>query len=260
MKKSMIETTIFILEDSISYQKKIYNTIKTFQENYHLIFDIEQVENPVNFSQKMENFSFSKTYIFFLDIDLKQYLTGIDIAKLLRSKFKNCYIVFITSFTDKMLDIINDQILPYGYIIKNEEDFDSLEDQILNTIKAIFQEISNQNHFEKIIQVSTKSQEFIIQIEDILYIESVPNNRNSVQIVKEGSVLIINKKLTHFKTLLQEYDNFLTNLKSYIINLSKITEVVRKDGSVKFINSDILYFNPKTIDKIKINISQMPIK
>lgn len=260
MKKSIIETTIFILEDSISYQKKIYNTIKTFQENYHLVFDIKQVENPVNFSQKMEGASFSKTNIFLVDIDLKQYLTGIDIAKLLRSKFKNCYIVFITNFTDKMLDIINDQILPYAYIIKDEEDFDPLENQITNTIKAIFQEITNQNHFEKTIQVSTKSQEFIIHIDDILYIESVPNNRNSVQIIKEGSVLIINKKLTHFKALLQDYDNFLTNLKSYIINLSKITEIVRKDGSIKFINSDVLYFNPKTIDKIKMSISQMPIK
>ena len=56
--------------------------------------------------------------IFFLDIDLNAYHSGIGLGEMLREKNAKCKIVYLTSHPNKAIAVINRNITPSGYLIK----------------------------------------------------------------------------------------------------------------------------------------------
>lgn len=56
--------------------------------------------------------------IFFLDIDLNAYYSGIELGEMLREKNAKCKIVYLTSHPNKAIAVINRNITPSGYLIK----------------------------------------------------------------------------------------------------------------------------------------------
>lgn len=106
---------IIIVEDEALIAAEIKSILKSL--------GYEVVGHAMNGDKALDLFANVETDIFLLDISIKGTLNGIDLAKIIRQKYKLPF-VFLTSFSDKItLEKVKDT-MPYGYIVKpfNEND------------------------------------------------------------------------------------------------------------------------------------------
>jgi len=75
------------------------------------------VGHSMNGDKALDLFATVEADLYLLDISIKGTLNGIDLAKIIREKYKLPF-VFLTSFSDRItLDKVKDT-MPYGYIVK----------------------------------------------------------------------------------------------------------------------------------------------
>lgn len=106
---------IVIVEDEALIAAEIKSILKKL--NYVVAGHVMNGDKALDLFAKVE------ADLFLLDINIKGTLSGIDLAKIIRDKYKLPF-VFLTSFSDKLtLDKVKSTI-PYGYIVKpfNEND------------------------------------------------------------------------------------------------------------------------------------------
>lgn len=108
-------TRIFIVEDEALIAEDIRYNLEQL--------DYKVVGHAMNGDRALDKIAKTEADLFLLDINIKGTLSGIDLAKVIRDKYKKPYI-FLTSFSDaKTLEEAMGTI-PYGYIVKpfNEND------------------------------------------------------------------------------------------------------------------------------------------
>ncbi len=169
-----------------------------------------------------------KIDVFILDITLKSYMTGIEIAEKIREHNKDCYFIFITAY------------LEYGLIAYKCKTFDFLskplqEERLEESIINLFNDINNST--KKFIRLQNRNT--IIAEDDIIYIE-----RNGTKIVfhtnsREYSIYSSFNKL---QEILPE--NFIRCHKSFIANINNITRIEPSSNTVYF-NSCSCDIGPK---------------
>ncbi|EJY46306.1 hypothetical protein HMPREF1347_02735 [Enterococcus faecium 504] len=112
-------TRIFILDDSLVFEKMIEDIL---EESRNLLipwnFEIIKGLNVMQFVEFVKNNDIRSSDIFFLDIDLNAYHSGIELGEMLREKNAKCKIVYLTSHPNKAIAVINRNISPSGYLIK----------------------------------------------------------------------------------------------------------------------------------------------
>ncbi|CUX98125.1 Response regulator receiver' [Enterococcus faecium] len=112
-------TRIFILDDSLVFEKML---VEILEESRILLspwkFEIVQGLNVIQFVEFIKNNEIYSSDIFFLDIDLNAYYSGIELGEMLREKNEKCKIVYLTSHPNKAITVINRKITPSGYLIK----------------------------------------------------------------------------------------------------------------------------------------------
>ena len=110
-----MQKRIIIVEDEALITAEIKAMLKRL--------DYEVVGHAMNGDKALDMFARIEADLFLLDISIKGTLSGIDLAKIIREKYKLPF-VFLTSFSDKAtLEKVKDT-MPYGYIVKpfNESD------------------------------------------------------------------------------------------------------------------------------------------
>ncbi len=160
--------------------------------------------------------------VLILDITLKSYMNGIEIAKKIRKHNKDCYFIFITAY------------LEYGLVAYKYKTFDFLskpiqEERLEETIINLFDDISGST--KKFIRLENKNT--IIAEDDIKYIE-----RNGTKIVfhTDSRDYEIYSSFNKLQEILPE--NFIRCHKSFIANVNNITKVEPSNNTV--------YFNTRT--------------
>ncbi|EMF0357257.1 response regulator, partial [Enterococcus faecium] len=112
-------TRIFILDDSLVFEKMIEDIL---EESRNLLipwnFEIIKGLNVMQFVEFVKNNDIRSSDIFFLDIDLNAYYSGIELGEMLREKNAKCRIVYLTSHPNKAIAVINRNITPSRYLIK----------------------------------------------------------------------------------------------------------------------------------------------
>ncbi|MGM0240982.1 hypothetical protein ID741_003602 [Enterococcus sp. AZ103] len=226
---------IFIIEDQFIFRKKIIDLIHSASAHP---FEIVEVLNERTFFQEIERMDIYSTDLFFIDIDLNFYLTGIDLAEVIRGRNRECGIVFCTSFEDKTIEIVNRQILPLGYLVKDKNR--GLVQQDLARILQKFVTNTQKDagsHLKLIINQGREKT--IINEADIFYIATIPSHRNTLTLRYQQQEILVPGKLRTLKTELKS-PFFIKELKSFILNINKIEKLYSTDGLVQFIDQTIL--------------------
>ncbi|MBC1435402.1 response regulator transcription factor [Listeria rocourtiae] len=246
---------LYIVEDNFLHREHLeVNILKTLKEQ-HLDYQIHAIENLNLFPKQLSHESINDTDIYFLDIELNSLFNGIEIASFIRKYNTKCFLIFVTSNTRMALEAINKQLSPFSYLIKDNNDIQSIDNQI----KAILQKIQH-----ALITDSTASEKILIKsgqllqffaVADVNYIETVPNDRYSIFIKSKNDEIFINATLSSVKKDLTSPFLF-KELKSYIINTSNIYEISRSESSISFANGDSLILSPRMIDKLKRYMAQ----
>jgi len=105
----MAKERIFILEDEALIAEDIASVLRSLDYNVVGICD--------SGDQALDMIASLKPDLAILDINVNGTLNGIDIAKVIRAKYKFPY-VYLTSYSDSTtLDLVK-PTMPYGYIVK----------------------------------------------------------------------------------------------------------------------------------------------
>lgn len=164
--------SIFICDDDISY----LNKIKTIIEHYILFhekqFHIEKITtSTIEFLKYIEDIKISGG-VYFLDMDFKQDINGIDLALKIKQRDIQAKIIFITNYSKYATLTLKNKIEAVDYINKSQN-IDTLQDEIISNLKYCYNSIIKQKNYSKsVFSFSVNSTTYFIDINDILFIES----------------------------------------------------------------------------------------
>ena len=190
---------------------------------------VNEVINEISFYKELAGLKIQNSDLFFIDIELKTYFTGIDLAKEVRKKNPYCSIIFVTSFESRGLEIINENILPLAYLVKSKDKqyMKSKIEDILHTA------IRNSSSEDEYILFQERGYDQLIKEKEILYISPVKGLKSTLLVKSFDSEVMVTGSLKKIKELLQD-DLFYKDMKSFIINMRNIKTVYRTEGVVLF--------------------------
>ncbi|EOH92487.1 hypothetical protein UAW_03007 [Enterococcus haemoperoxidus ATCC BAA-382] len=244
-------STVYVVEDDYEYRKKIILSLKNYHSNF-VQFNVSSIDNHLFFMEELQSLSIADTDIFIFDIDLKTTFTGIDLALEVRKHNRNCSIIFLTSLEDQAIPIINSNILPIGYLIKNTVSSIKLSQPLYELLDKIEDNLNNSwREDPNIVMIKTGAKKIYVNGKDILYIESMKGLRGKILIKTFHEDIIINGQIGKIKKLVEHQPYLFTSLQSYIINLTSITVLDRAKGMIIFSSGDELLVGIKIIDKLK---------
>ena len=211
-----------MIEDDKNLLNDLYKILESIFMKYD--FDAEIVFYSTDVNELLNYIKNCKVDVLFLDIDLKSNLSGLEIAELVRSSNKDCYIIFETAH------------LEYGLIAYKYKTFDFIckpvtLQRVEECVLRLFDDISGLT--KKFVRINNKNT--IIAESDIKYIK------------KDGMKLIFhteNREYEIYSSFLKIQDslpsNFVRCHKSFIVNIDNVTKVES--------NKNIVYFNDSSCD------------
>ena len=194
-------------------------------------FDAKILLKTSNYKEILSFMSTNDVNVVVLDIEFKNSnINGLNIAEEIRKINKDCYIIFITSHFEYVMQAYDYKT--FAYLFKNSLTIDTLSD----TLTRLFDDISGSSR--KFLKIDTKGT--FIDLNDVQFIE------------KNGMKLIYHSSHENFETYNSfsriEHslpENFVRCHKSFIANINNITNISLSDSSITFQNGDICYIGPK---------------
>lgn len=182
--------------------------------------------NPIDLLQ------YTKTHptdVLLLDIDLKSSTSGLQIAEQIREIDKNVYIIFVTGHFE------------FGMVAYKYKTFDFLQ-------KPLTKERFEETILRLYSDIFGSTAKYIRLDNDKTVIKE-----NSIRFIKKEGMKVI------FHTDTRDYEtyssfnkisgmlpyNFVRCHKSYIVNLSKITDIDLVENEISFTKNDKCYIGPK---------------
>ncbi|WP_430602008.1 hypothetical protein IGJ02_002198 [Enterococcus sp. DIV0724b] len=245
-----LNVTVYVIEDDNGFRKKIIQSLNSYESNF-LQFQISSLDNHLFFKESIQTIKILDTDIFIFDIDLKTNFTGIDLAMYIRRINTNCPIIFLTSLEDKAIDIINSNIFPLGYIVKEQRNSTAFNNSIHGLLTKVEQALFDDwKQNEDMVTVKNGNEKMYINCKELLYVESLKGFRGRLMLKTFTEDFIIDGRIGKLKELIKQ-PYMLTSLLSYIINLAAIASIDRKNGIITFSDGQELLVGTKIIDKIK---------
>ena len=236
---------IYIIEDSIAFRSRLVKLLDEIHDPF--LFEDWEVITVTNIFS-INTLNIQNDSFFFIDVDLKSTINGIDIGSEIRSINAECFIIFLTSHADLGRNMINSKIYPTSYLVKTDNQ-QTLSLEISNVLTDIQLEVKNSSRNGKQIVLTNQSQSIGYQIKDILYLTTSSGMKNTLLITTTYGEFFIDGKITQIKKKF-ELDGFYIGLKSYIINLSAIKSIDHSIGFVYFQNDTILELNTPSARKL----------
>lgn len=201
---------IAICDDELVQRNYLKKLIKEWSSENHCV--------SIKCFTSAENFIFEyqddkNIDIILLDIQMKE-INGIDLAKYIRESDEHMQIIFITGFSDYILQGYDVYALHYLLKPITEETLFKLLDKAYKNIQKK----------PETILINSNGENILLQINEIMYIEA---NNHICNIYTPTTQLIINKPLKKFSSLLSK--NFIQSHRSYIINLKYIKKITKTD-------------------------------
>ena len=207
--KSTLDKTISILE-SIFINNDIHAEISFATTNAKKLSEYLLINTPD---------------VVILDIDLSSSISGIELAKQIRERDKNVYIIFLTAhFEYSMLAY---KVKTFDFLVKPIT-YTNFED----TVKRLYEDIyENKNCF---VRLGASKQ--YIRADDILYIEK---NKAKAIVYTQNSNFQIYGTFEEIKSCLPDY--FVRCHKSFIINTNCISKINKHSNLVTIGNAEVSY-------------------
>lgn len=149
----------------------------------------------------------------FLDIEMPG-IDGITLAKRLRTVSENVQIVFLTSHIEYALE--GYEVNALRYLVKPVD---------MNKLSEVLKYIQDKKNNSRQIMIKQEGEDIVIDISDIIYMESMDKN---VRIVTSKSEYITRYNISDYEEELKN-SGFLRIHRGYLISLSKVKKIVKND-------------------------------
>ena len=200
----------------------------------HFSDDIEVINTFSSPEDAIEYLNHNTPDCLFLDIQMPT-MDGFQFLEKLNND--NFPVVITTAYNEFAIKALKHEAIDY---LLKPIDSDDLEEtikkikkyhsRVSNSLK-IEEALSNFNtiHDQKKITINADGKLIFLNVDDLVFVESDGNY--STLVTTDGQKLLITKKLKEVNDILPEHYFFRIH-NSYIINLSKIKEFIRKEGYV----------------------------
>lgn len=202
--------------------KKVIDKLLINSDDYYHVSEFEKFDSSF---KKLINNKQSKIYI--LDIEIKDSISGIDIAREIRKKDWDSIILLVTSHNELGYQALKAQIMLLDFISK----YDNCEKNLEQALRKAISQLGN----KKAIKFESDGVSYIIHLDDIVYIVKDTVERKCV-IKTTYNEIVVNKTLNYMLENLDE--RFYLSHRSCIINTDKIRNVDWKNSIIKFDTDD----------------------
>ena len=149
----------------------------------------------------------------FLDIEMPG-IDGITLAKRLRAISENVHIVFLTSHIEYALE--GYEVNALRYLVKPVD---------INKLGEVLKYVQDKKNNSRQIMIREEGEDIVIDISDIIYMESMDKN---VRIVTSKGEYITRYNISDYEEELKN-SGFLRTHRGYLISLSKVKKIVKND-------------------------------
>lgn len=149
----------------------------------------------------------------FLDIEMPG-IDGITLAKRLRALSENVNIVFLTSHIEYALE--GYEVNALRYLVKPVD---------INKLGEVLKYIQDKKNNSRQIMIKQEGEDIVIDLSDVIYIESMDKN---VRIVTSKKEYITRYNISDYEEELKN-NGFFRIHRSYLISLSKVKKIVKND-------------------------------
>ncbi len=239
---------IILCDDDIlltmHYKQMIKNMIMINDYDMDLVLATSDPYDVLSYHQKTD----LTNSLFFLDIDLGEKLSGIDLAQRIRQENEFAKIVFITSHQELALETLKRQIAPLDYIVKDGK----TEKQQITKILKLCNELTVINHKSNLRHLSFAigSRNFKIDLASIYFLETSVTP-HKVILYGENMMYEFYGKMNDLE---KEYPELLRIHRSFLINPTQIRSVDFKTRTIVFPEEYMCNFS---ISKSKILKKQL---
>lgn len=213
-----------VCDDEVMFSKRIVKIIDSTFMNNNLEYSTTIFSGYNNDLDKIiKDHQGNKIYI--LDIEMKNSISGIDIARKIREHDWNSFIIMITSHGEMGYEVLKAQAMVLDFISK----FDNYKLQLEGLIQRIIEQ-SNDKNF---IYYNNKGTSYRIDISSIIYIVKEPLDRKC-KVVTKNEIYYIHCTLSDILEKLD--DNFYLTHRSCVVNINYIEHVDWSNGIIIFNN------------------------
>ncbi|MHC5374307.1 LytR/AlgR family response regulator transcription factor [Enterococcus sp. LJL120] len=245
------DANVFIIEDELAHRMAISKCLLDFTEKSEYInLCIDDTLNYIQLYRDVANFTICDNDVFLIDIHLNTDFTGIQLAKLLRGRNSNAFIIFLTSDDTLSQFSINQQIYPSGYLTKNISENIMTNDALFPILNEIQNTILNRLEKNVVIELKTSEGITLVNPFDISYITTVSGLQKKTVVKTKDIEFIANERLVDIRKKLNS-PAFFNSLKSYIINLLMISSLNQSQGMIYFKDKRELFIGSRHIAKLK---------
>lgn len=226
---------VYICEDNLIQKDKITSLVEEIIQveklEMKIALSVQDPEEVLAFISKNK-----ETGIFFLDIDLKHRINGMELAQQIREYQPRCFIIFVTTHSEMSYMTFTYKVEAMDFILKdNPKDLRNRIHQCLIHSAQLYKEQLGES-YTNLFQLKLGSKIREIPYMDILYFEA-SNNCRKIIIHTVNGTMEFNGKL---KEIEKQLDNrFYRCHRSCIVNKDKIKEIKTNEGQILLENNEI---------------------
>lgn len=214
-----------VCDDEKLFRSNVVKIINKVYMNNNEDYKITEFDSYTKDFEKLINKKSPKIYI--LDIEIKNSISGIDIARKIRRNDWDSIIILVTSHNELGYQAMKAQIMLLDFVSK----FDDCEKSLTNAINKALELVNK----KKVIRFDTNGATYVVYLSDILYIERDTVDRKCI-IHTVNRVISTNKSLSELANELG--NDFYLCHRSCLVNLLNIDHVIWRDSIVYFRNGE----------------------
>ncbi len=215
-----------ICDDNVNILDRLEKMLENIFSNHS--FDASVTFKSDNSDEILDYVCANEVDVIILDINLKCNKSGIDLAKEIRKKNKNSYIIFMTAHLEYAM--IAYKVKTFDYIAK-PINYDRLEE----TIIRLFEDVTNAP--KTYIKIDSKNT--LVDESEVQYIK-----RDSMKLVYHTASRDYSAYSSFNKIQDTLPKNYVRCHKSYIANINQIKDVEPVSGTITFMNGDTCSLGP----------------
>lgn len=215
---------VYLCDDEPIWLKKIEHAIITYQVRTDWDFSIAaKASSPDELLAYIKEQKPSHG-IYFLDVDYKTTVNGIDLGAELRRLDPNAFLFFITTHEEMAMETFRLKLMALDYIIKDSDNF---REQIHQCLRHIEDTYASQQNTAETLTLQISGSHRILLKKDIYYIES-QKGQHKLSIHTTQGVLSISASLGALQQELGQ--DFILCSKGCLVN---VTHIIATDYSKK---------------------------
>lgn len=218
---------------------------KEIIENYAMMEDnglkvVLATTNPHDVLTFLQN---KKADCYFLDIDLKDEVTGITLGSKIRENDPIASLVYITTHSEMSFLTFIYKLAALDFIIKDNAD--TLKEKLLSTLKEAhrrYLKLGEQDNIQK-LQIKMAGRTQNIDFQSIYFFEASQDSHKII-LHLENEHIEFYGRLKNYEDL---HPDFYRCHKSFVVNKSKIKNIDSKERAIFLDNGELCYASARLI-------------